>query len=89
MKHIMLTSSALRSAGYDLTVKVLEVRFSSTEVYSYFNVPPEVFIKLVNAPSVGEYFNDHIKGRYSYEEHAFQPQAKLFNHDEVLYEAYN
>jgi hypothetical protein len=64
MKRRPLRSSVLRSAGYDPETAMLELEFSSGDVYRYFAVPPSVFRALVDADSPGAYFNQHVSDRY-------------------------
>ena len=54
----------LRSAGYDPDTAVLELEFTSGDVYRYFAVPPSVHRALVDAESPGAYFNTHVSDRY-------------------------
>jgi hypothetical protein len=76
MKHIPITSSVMKSAGYDLPSWTLEIKFMSDEAYRYLRVPCLVFVELINSTSAGEYFNEHIKGRY--ESHrVYQKQVEL------------
>ena len=51
----------MNSAGYAEGKKILEIEFSSGEVYHYFDVPKELFIGLLNAESAGKFFNTRIK----------------------------
>ena len=64
MKRQSLRSSVLRSAGYDPATAVLELEFTSGDVYRYFAVPPSVFRALVDHDSPGAYFNQNISDRY-------------------------
>ena len=59
-----VTSSNLRSVGYDVTASLLEIEFRDGGVYQYRNVPESIYQNLMSAGSKGTYFNDHIKGRY-------------------------
>jgi hypothetical protein len=61
MKRKSVSSTTMNSVGYDSGKKLLEMQFSSGDVYQYFNVPYEVYERLMNAPSHGQYFNIHIK----------------------------
>lgn len=62
-----VTSTAIRSVGYDSNSRVLEIEFTSHEVYQYFNVPPAIASGLRSAPSKGKYFNSYIKkGGYQF-----------------------
>ncbi len=59
-----MTSSVLASVGYDAATALLEIEFTSGEVYRYFAVPPSVHRALMEAPSPGAYFNRSISDRY-------------------------
>lgn len=61
-----VSSSNLRSVGYDPATQTLEIEFNSDAVYRYDGVPPAVHAGLMGASSHGSYFNQHIKGRYGY-----------------------
>jgi hypothetical protein len=57
-------SSALESVGYNEESQVLEVEIKNTgRVYQYFEVPLMEYLNLINAPSVGEYYNE-IKKKF-------------------------
>ena len=64
MKRQSLRSSVLRSAGYDPATAVLELEFTSGDVYRYFAIPPSVHRALLDADSPGAYFNQNISDRY-------------------------
>ena len=51
----------MNSAGYNEGRKILEIEFSSSEVYDYFDVPKKLFVGLLNAESAGKFFNKEIK----------------------------
>jgi len=59
-------SSELRSVGYDTTASVLEAEFHSGEVYQYFDVPAEFVLALLEAASIGRYFNAHIRPKFRF-----------------------
>jgi hypothetical protein len=59
-------SSSIAAAEYDIHRRVLRVRFSPGGVYDYVNVPAEVVMEFLNAPSLGRFVNWHIKPRYRY-----------------------
>ena len=61
MKRRHIKSSTMNSAGYSREKKILEIEFSSREVYHYFDVPKKLFIGLLNAESAGKFFNEQIK----------------------------
>ncbi|OQX00458.1 MAG: hypothetical protein BWK73_48340 [Thiothrix lacustris] len=43
MVHVLVSSSNLRSVGYDPETATLEVRFRHGGVYQYYNVPEETY----------------------------------------------
>lgn len=64
MRRERVASSVLRTVGYDSATAVLEIEFTSGDVYRYFTVPPSVHRALMDAESPGAYFNRHISTRY-------------------------
>lgn len=75
MKRIEVSSSMMNAIGYKTASKVLCVEFNSGSVYIYKDVPPEVFIDLLNAESHGQYLNEYIKDTYTYKEKKHWPKA--------------
>ena len=66
MQRQSVSSSNVRSVGYDRTTHTLEVEFHNGGIYQYYNVPEAEFIDLVNAGSIGSYLYTHIRDRYRY-----------------------
>lgn len=67
MQRIQVTSSNIKSIGYDSLSAVLEVEFiASGDVYQYFNVPEYLFQQFLNTYSHGQFFDDNIKYNYRY-----------------------
>ena len=62
-----VNSSELRSVGYKLETAVLEAEFHSGEVYHYFDVPPQLVVELLEAESIGRYFNAHIRSKFRFQ----------------------
>lgn len=75
------SSSAIASAGFEVGFNIenapdpsewiglpgeLEIQFTDGTVYTYENVPYDVFQELTEAPSAGAYFNSDIRNAYSY-----------------------
>jgi len=56
----------IKSIGYDLDHKILEIEFSDKTIYHYYSVPPNIHNNLMKASSHGKYFHRHIKKRYRY-----------------------
>ena len=61
-----VSSSNLKSVGYDPKSKILEVEFNSGSIYQYTGVPESVIQGLMVAPSHGRYFAQNIRDRYPY-----------------------
>ena len=58
------SSQVIRSFDYDATAQILRVEFNTGSVYKYHEVPESVYKELETAPSVGQYFNTHIREKY-------------------------
>jgi hypothetical protein len=70
-------SSELKSVSYDVYASMLEAEFRSGEVYQYFDVPAEVVLELLEAESVGRYFNAHIRSKFKFEKVRYHHSAHL------------
>jgi hypothetical protein len=57
-------SSVVASVGYETASKTLEIEFATGRVYRYFLVPRRVHEELMGAPSLGRYFNEHVRDSY-------------------------
>lgn len=66
MDRNRVSSSNLRSVGYDIDESILEIEFHSGSIYQYFNVPLLKYENLIGASSKGRYFSAYIKNRYRY-----------------------
>lgn len=64
MRRQALDSSAIASAAYYPATAVLELEFTSGEVYRFFAVPPSVHRGLLDAPSAGRFFQERIREVY-------------------------
>ena len=67
MQRISVNSSNIRSIGYDSQMAILEVEFTSGDIYQYFNVPEYLFQQFLHSSSHGEFLNDHIRYNYRYQ----------------------
>ncbi len=67
MLRTPVSSSDLRSVGYDPQTQTLEIEFNSGGVYRYFHVPTNVYEGLMNAGSHGMYFHQNVKNTYTYQ----------------------
>ncbi len=62
MERVPVDSTNLKSVGYDLDTKTLEVEFDKRRVYQYFGVPSLLHQQLMQATeSHGRFFITHIK----------------------------
>lgn len=59
-----VSSSNIRSIGYDSKSQTLEIEFHSGSVYRYFDVPESVYNALMSASSHGSFFHRHIRDRF-------------------------
>jgi hypothetical protein len=65
MERRKVSSSKIRSVGYDERARVLEVEHSDGSVYQYTGVSQEVHRRLMAAPSVVSFYQDRIEEDFS------------------------
>ena len=63
--YVPVESSNLSEVGYEDSE--LFVKFKNNTEYKYSGVPLHVKEELLNAPSIGQYFNANIKNSYPFE----------------------
>lgn len=61
-----VSSSNIRSIGYDPDSTTLEVEFHGGRIYHYYNVPEYIYNGIMSAGSKGSYLHRNVKGRYRY-----------------------
>jgi len=67
MVRTHVSSSNLKSVGYEPSTNTLEIEFLNSGLYQYFNVPNRIYTGLMAASSHGSYFYQYVKkGGYSY-----------------------
>lgn len=59
-------STTLEKVGYDADSRELYLQFLSGSTYVYSDVSPETHQELLDADSIGSYFNREIKPNYAY-----------------------
>jgi hypothetical protein len=64
MTRQLITSTGLKSVGYDAVAHVLEVERQSGPIHRYFDVPVSVYEALMSAASKSQYFNDNVQWKY-------------------------
>lgn len=65
MERKRVSSSKIRSVGYDERSQRLEVEFANGTVLQYSGVSPEVHRRFMAAPNPGSFFEDRIAEEYS------------------------
>jgi hypothetical protein len=60
-------SKGIRWIRYDERTRTLDVAYTNSGEYRYFDVGPEVYSWLVRAESKGKFVNRLVKERYRYE----------------------
>jgi hypothetical protein len=66
MQRASVTSSSIRSIGYDPVTAVLEIEFCEGHVYQYINVPHDIHQRLMMARSHGSFFTKAIRPAFRY-----------------------
>ncbi len=65
MERKKVSSSSIRSVGYDERNRVLEVEFNDGRITQYSGVSAEVHRRLVSAPSIVSYFRDNVEESFT------------------------
>ncbi|MDB5058587.1 MAG: hypothetical protein JWO59_2059 [Chloroflexi bacterium] len=65
MERQPVTSSSIRSIGYDPATSMLEIEFNNGHIYQYSGVPESQYRALLAASSRGAFFNTEIKDQYT------------------------
>jgi hypothetical protein len=71
-----VASGQISKIGYHPESQTAVIQFSNGKVYQYSGVPPEMYNNLRNSESVGSFFAQNIKGRYSTAFRGTVPQLK-------------
>jgi lysyl-tRNA synthetase class 2 len=61
------TSNVIKSFDYDEKTQTLRVEFNNGSVYKYHDVPEKDYKALKSSPSIGQYFNTHIREKYGFD----------------------
>jgi hypothetical protein len=64
MKREFVKSSNIKSIGYDVNLKILEVEFYQSGIYQYLDVPENLYKELMSALSKGSFFYSRIKNYF-------------------------
>jgi hypothetical protein len=68
-------SSMMTRVDYDHDSGDLDIRFVGGKTYRYFDVPEDTYEELLDAESKGEFFNEHIKGKFDFREVIGKPRS--------------
>jgi hypothetical protein len=61
MERKKVSSSHIRSIGYDPSGQTLEVELTDGSVWQYAKVPSETHRRLLAAPSIVSYYRDNVE----------------------------
>lgn len=61
-----VASSNIVSMGYDPDTETLEIEFSSSAIYQYYNVGAALYEQLAQAGSKGQFLNVYIRNDYPF-----------------------
>lgn len=64
MIRYSVKSSNISTIGYDPQTQNLEIEFKGGTVWTYHDVSESTYNSLMNADSVGGYFQKHIRNEY-------------------------
>jgi len=65
MDMVSVDSSLLDKVGYDSATKTLVIQVvNSSDIYTYLDVPENLYDRLLAADSKGKFYVDKIKGKY-------------------------
>jgi len=67
MEMTPIESSLIREVCYKEEIQTLYVRFKNGTMYSYTEVPRNIFDDLMSAESIGKYFVRNIKTSFSFQ----------------------
>lgn len=65
-QHTFADSTFIKHVHWEEN-QTLIITFSTNSVWAYYQVPEQVYFDLVNASSLGSYFNKNIRNIYSSE----------------------
>lgn len=61
MDRTKVSSSTIRSVGYDAKTRTLEIEFTSGSIMQYARVPPDLHRSMMSSPSIASFFRDRIE----------------------------
>jgi hypothetical protein len=70
---VAVHSSSIHHVGYDRDTQRLFLDYEGGRLYEYFDVPDELYVRLMSATSIGRFVNYAIKPHYHYKEIQHRP----------------
>jgi hypothetical protein len=67
IEKVYVSSSNIEAIGYDEDSETLRIWFNNGSVYDYSGVGIMEYEGFKNAPSLGSYMHQNIRGQYPYE----------------------
>lgn len=64
-----MPSTVIRFYSYNAKSRALTIVFQSGRRYRYEDVPPAIYEAMNAAPSKGEFFNEHIRDKFTFVRH--------------------
>lgn len=61
MERKKVTSSTIRSVGYDGRTRTLEIEFSTGSIVQYERVAPDLHRAMMSSSSIASFFRDRIE----------------------------
>ena len=61
-------STMMINVDYEEGLQELDITFIGGKTYRYFEVPLDTYAGLLDAESKGEFFNEHIKDQFNFNE---------------------
>jgi hypothetical protein len=66
MERIAISSSSLKSIGYDRKSQILGIEFMRGGIYQYQDVPPETYVNLMQSESKGRFYLRSIDHKFRF-----------------------
>lgn len=66
MNRKRVSSTSIRSVGYDPENQILEIELKHGGIYQYFQVKADDYAELLASESVGRYYTKHIKPNHKF-----------------------
>jgi hypothetical protein len=76
MNRSPVKSTNIKSVGWEADSETLEVEFSSGGIYQYAGVTRGAYEAFINAPSLGLFFHEKIRGVYDFKRMNPLPEKK-------------